>query len=79
MSKTTFETITDEQIRALRDEVREGGDMVQFVICNRALGETSEVAIAPWEEAKVGRALLMPRDATRAECARVIAEARAQE
>lgn len=35
--QTTIETVTDEQIKALRSEARAAGDMRQAHICNMAL------------------------------------------
>lgn len=72
---TTSETITDEQIKALRAEALGHGNYEQVDICDRALcrdDETinqdgDEIAYADWS-----------RDEARTECARVIADAEAQ-
>ena len=53
----------DDRVRALRSEAAEAGDLRMVAICDRALDPRDDVST---EEA-------------RAECARVIAEAAAQE
>lgn len=61
MSTTTYttpETITDEQIEALRAEAGAAGDLAQVAICDRAIDGDMQA---------------------RAECARVIADAQAQQ
>lgn len=63
---TTAATITDTQITALQAEAQAAGDWDQSTICAIALGETDP---APD----------MTSDEARAECARVIAEAEAQQ
>jgi hypothetical protein len=61
---TTTETITDEQIGALRDEAGHAGDIAQIHICTVALGQAGAT---PEEVARC-----------RADCASVIADAEAQ-
>jgi hypothetical protein len=65
---------TDDQIHALREEAARAGDHAMIEICDRAL--------EPVRRTQTGRALsvvrLAIRDRARAECARVIAEAQAQ-
>ena len=66
------ETITTEQIKALRAEAVAHGDYRQADICDRALAtdtidqDGNEIALADWSQ-----------DEAREECARVIAEAEA--
>jgi hypothetical protein len=70
----TTPDVTDEQIRALRQEALAAGDYRQVDICQRALAtdtvdqDGNAIAFADWS-----------REEARAECARVIAEAAAQE
>ncbi len=61
MTANNLAAITDEQIRGLRAEAAEAGDLLQVGICDIAL------------YGKIARA------SARAECARVIAEAQAQD
>lgn len=68
---TTAETITDEQIRALRTESAEAGDDRMADICTVALDERDH---AVSHEVRVG----YTTSTARAECARVIADAEAQ-
>lgn len=77
----TAESVTNEQIAALRDESAVAGDRAMVAICRIALGETSEdvgadMALDEAEDAKVCR--YEARVDARAECARVIADAEAQ-
>jgi hypothetical protein len=72
MSDST--TISDKQIRALREEAIAHGDYVQADLCNRALAsdmvdqDGNAIAFAD-----------MTADEARAACANAIARARAQE
>lgn len=79
---TTPETITDQQIAALRQEAREAGDLAQAVICRIALEgriDADGVDQLDYEDHTVRTALQeMTQEAARAECARVIADAEAQ-
>lgn len=61
------ETVTDEQITALRDEAGEAGDLEQVAICEIALGTEP-----PTEEYPT-------RASAAAECARVLSDAAAQD
>jgi hypothetical protein len=84
MSRTTLtaDTITDQQIEALRKEANASGDMAQVVVCSVALGAAPEMMAHPmrlgarFQIEATGRAWSTV-DA-RAECARVITEAAAQ-
>lgn len=83
---TTIDTITDDQIETLRDEAGAAGDLVQVAICDVALaGGLAEIAEIPHETRAALEALgIIPEhiDAdvrARAECARVIADAEAQQ
>ncbi|MDH5244842.1 MAG: hypothetical protein OEW98_00210 [Betaproteobacteria bacterium] len=62
----TRATVTDEQITRLRDEAAQAGDDAQVDICQRALGRR-------------GGPVALTVDEARYECARVIADATAQE
>ena len=73
--------ITDTQIKKLRTESGEAGDLEQCAICTRALGEDrglddEEGIILFRDQWEVLRSLTMSADEARAECARVIGEAR---
>lgn len=47
----TAETITDRQIRELREEARESGDSVMGIICEMALGDVDPVVDGTdWED-----------------------------
>jgi hypothetical protein len=83
---TKTPSITDAQIRTLRDEARAAGDGAQVHICGLALGDEEPVTDADAFEARYGGggfaswerdAILAceTRSAARAECARVIADA----
>lgn len=76
MSKTTTETVTDSQIRALRIEAAQVGDWDQEELCFRALGEES-----PVREPGIitDRVLGADRAMARDLCARAIAAAEAQD
>jgi hypothetical protein len=65
--------ITNQQIRALRTDAAEAGDLDQVAICDVALagvahGHTVEASGRTWTQ-----------EEARAECARVVDAARAQE
>jgi hypothetical protein len=64
-AKLTAETITDSQIQAVLRESTAAGDVAQVRICNAALYHINPRAAA--------------RDEARAECARVINDAQAQQ
>ena len=70
------ETVTNDQIRALRSEADAAGDLVQAAICDVVLGEWLPATTRPLEAH--ARIKAMSRDEARAECARVIADAEAQ-
>jgi hypothetical protein len=76
----TADTITDRQIRALRDTAAAAGDEAQVIICDIALASGLADMIDPGEHRAALRALgIIPEhvDAdvrARAECARVIAQ-----
>lgn len=79
----TDEVVTDEQIDALLVEAAAHGNLVQVAICQRARGysavdyaQTPALTLTPAERVRVDA---MSQDAARAECARVIAAARAME
>jgi hypothetical protein len=78
----TADTITDRQIWALRDEAAAAGDEAQVIICDIALTRGLADMIDPGEHRAELRALgIIPEhiDAdvrARADCARVIAQAR---
>lgn len=77
-------TITDNQIRALRSEALDAGDLRQAMICDLALGgpralrQSDGSAPDPGTEAAELLEEGMTQDEARAECARVIADAAAQ-
>jgi hypothetical protein len=77
---TTADTITDRQIRALRDEAAAAGDEAQVIICDIALASGLTDMIDPGEHRAELQSLgIIPEhiDAdvrARAECARVIAQ-----
>ncbi len=83
--KTTIDTITDEQIEALRREADDAGDLAMLCICRVALGEEYAWAAdetfgyerpgcaASAEEQEARR--FSTYEKARAECARVIADA----
>ena len=73
MQIITAETITDSQIEQLRTEADAAGDDKMGRICDVALGEVK------WGADLVAAGQGMSRESARAECARVIAEAQAQE
>ncbi len=83
MTKTTPDTLTDEQIEALRAEAAAAGDTAQRVICCIALDgrqDADGVDILDYEDVTLRTALQdMTQDDARAECARVIADGEAQE
>jgi len=72
---TTADNITDSQIRNLRKEAHEHGDLLMATICVRALRDDLEDA-EPGTEAAEARELTVEQ--ARAECARVCADAEAQ-
>jgi hypothetical protein len=61
--------IHDDDIRALRDEAREHGDFRQKILC--------EIALGPDAGAFTSGDEFWSREEARAECVRVIREARA--
>ena len=63
-------TITDDQIAALRAEAASAGDHAMVAICRVALHDETD---------ELPRAGCVTPAAARAECARVIADAHAQE
>lgn len=82
----TPETVTDEQIAQLRDEAGAAADHVMATICDIALGGDPDPRVVrhiPTADRAVfalglaGKFSSTPQ--ARAECARVIADARAQE
>lgn len=78
---TTAATITNQQIRALRTEAAEAGDLLQVAICDWALGEVDADDIAErdvLDPADRSRVLAMSVHEARVACARVIAAAEAQ-
>lgn len=87
---TKHETITDDQIRQLRDEAAAAGDDVQRIICDIALGEEEPTptadawedrwgggGFAAWEEREI-RSVTSAEDA-REVCQRAIDAARAMD
>jgi len=75
---TTIKTITNKQIKQLREEALAASDYRQVDICDVALAnredhneQTAELLVGPDDEP-------MTRTEARAECARVIADAEAQ-
>ena len=84
----TTKTITDEQIEALRKESARAGDHAQVLICDLATGDVVLDADTTIESLRISaflspgerrRIAAMGPDDYRAECARVIADADAQE
>ena len=84
---TNARNITDTQINKLRREAYESGDLAMEAACARALGDPTTtqalVALAGWfyrncPGVTVGEMHLSVEEA-RAECARVITDAQAQE
>lgn len=74
MTKTTSETVTVAQIRALRAEAVEARDYVMAAICDRA-GDLGANWIDMLRGRDLARVQAMSEEEARAECARVIAEA----
>lgn len=76
------DSITDDQISALRTEAAAAGDLDQVAICDHALGVEPT---APYVVRDDGRlwlsdyASVLTREQARAECERVIAAAAAQD
>lgn len=69
-------TVTDAQIRQLRLDASDAGDLLQCAICDVAThGYVEDVDLLDSERAQVAA---MTREQARAECARVIADALAQ-
>lgn len=68
------ETVTDEQIEALEREAGQAGDLEMARVCDVALGR--DVTDAPGVTPEIAA---MSRDEARAECARVIADAKAMQ
>lgn len=88
---TTVRALNDRQIRALRAEALQAGDLAQTVICDLAMGEmdldgaedgprlaqvVDTYPALTREECR--RVAAMSQDEARAECARVISAAEAQ-
>ena len=83
---TTTLTITDEQIESLRAEAEAAGDDLQVAICDIALAtelgqiaDIDETLRADLEERGIIPEHVNADVVARAECARVIAEAQAQQ
>ena len=82
--KTTTDTITTKQIRALMAEAGEAGDLAMVAICCVALAQgLDDIADVGEQRAALEQMGIIPehvgaRDRARAECARVIAAAEAQ-
>jgi hypothetical protein len=78
---TTAAAITDQQIRALRREALQADDIQQAAICDVALHEWTVsdalLALEPWDATR--RIADLTQDEARAECARVIRDAAAQD
>jgi len=68
-------TITDTQIRTLCTEAVDAGDAMQAALCAFALGESPAAYDWLLDEGELDTLATYTRDAARAECARVIAEA----
>jgi hypothetical protein len=66
---TTFETLTYQQVVSLRSEALAAGDTLQASICDRAIPTPNDDP----------RIFNMTTNEARVECARVIANAEAQE
>lgn len=79
---TEIPSVTDDQIRDLSTEAGIADDQMQRLICSIALGEdvdsTTIFARSGLDEEQRQRLLSMSVDDARRECARVIADARAQ-
>lgn len=73
------EPITDDQIRALREESGEGGDIAQVACCDVALGEVCDSYDGGWQDDDIAEILTWTPERARAECARVIEDAQAQQ
>jgi len=75
---TTIESITQDQIRALRRESAGAGDTVQVVVCDLALGriEYDPMSMCAPEMEQAG---CTTREEAIAECARVIREVAGQD
>lgn len=71
--------ITDDQIRALREESGEGGDIAQVACCDVALGEVCDSYDGGWQDDDIAEILTWTPERARAECARVIEDAQAQQ
>lgn len=71
MTKTTIETITDEQIMDLASEARRQGDDAMVHVCFVALGER--------EPGTGGQQWPRSQEQAREECARVISDAEAMQ
>ena len=74
---TTPENITDEQIKQLSREAAEAGDLEQIAICSRALRQSPTCELYEYEGAPVPPFATV--EEARAECARVVADAEAQQ
>lgn len=72
----TTVTVTDRDIRNLRTEAAQAGDLVQVALCDWALGHAGAASDALVGDPVWGAEGVTRADA-RAECERVIAEARA--
>lgn len=70
-TNTVANTVTNEQIRALRVESGEAGDIVQVVMCDRALG-----ADLDWEDYAGGGHSASEMDAIRQTCLGSVRDAR---
>lgn len=74
--RTTADSITDDQIRKLRREALDAGDLMQACICEIALGGDGSDA-EPGTDMAIAASVYRQTTA-RAECARVISDAEAQ-
>lgn len=73
---TTADTITDRQIRALREEALAAGDYHQVDLCQRALVRDTIDTID--QDGNPIALADVTQERARAECAKVIADAEAQ-
>jgi hypothetical protein len=80
METTSTMDITDAQIEALKQEAGVAGDQAQVAICDRALDCVRDVpSDSAWDDYRAGLAGCPDVESARRECARVIADAAAQE
>lgn len=76
-TQVSYPMVTDRQIRALKREAGEAGDLRMVMICDVALGDDGAGAEPGTDMAAVSAEY--DTDSARAECERVIRDAEAQQ